>query len=64
MCAITPPNDLFSHATADDADTAPQAEGKASRQNLFSQQQTESTPTEVARPKTLPRNPFQLPTEV
>lgn len=61
MCAITPPNDLFSHATADDADTAPKADGKVSHQNLFSQQQ-ESTPTEVARPKSLPRNPFQLPT--
>ncbi|ONI77307.1 hypothetical protein ALI144C_35215 [Actinosynnema sp. ALI-1.44] len=61
MCAITPPDDLFSHAAADDAETAPKTEGKASHQDLFSQRQ-ESTPTEVARPKALPRNPFQLPT--
>lgn len=61
MCAITHANDLFSHANADDTGTVPRAEGKASHQNLFSQQPQESTGTEVARPKALPRNPFQLP---
>ncbi|MFC5100792.1 hypothetical protein [Kibdelosporangium philippinense] len=61
MCAITPSKDLFSHANADDAGSVTRADGKASHQNLFSQQQPESTGTEVARPKSLPRNPFQLP---
>jgi hypothetical protein len=60
MCAITP--ELFSHATADDAGDVPPAKAKASHQNLFSQPTTQETKgTTVARPETLPRNPFQLP---
>ena len=60
MCAITP--ELFSHATAEDAGDVPRATAKASHQNLFSQPTTqEPKATGVARPETLPRNPFQLP---
>ena len=65
MCDITqskPVNELFSHAVADDAASAPLTGGKASHENLFSQPSTDDIPAEneVARSvKPLPRNPFQ-----
>jgi hypothetical protein len=60
MCAISSSNELFSHAVADDATSAPAKGAKATHQNLFSQPEDTSTGNAVAPPKPLPRNPFQV----
>jgi hypothetical protein len=66
MCAITSSNELFSHALADEAASAPSAPSaplsktKASHENLFSQPSTDDAGNVVAPQKPLPRNPFQV----
>ncbi|MEV4318504.1 hypothetical protein [Actinocrispum sp. NPDC049592] len=60
MCAITPSNELFSHAKADEVTSTPLNQAKASHQNLFSQPANEDALDAVAPQKPLPRNPFQV----
>ncbi|TCO58738.1 hypothetical protein [Actinocrispum wychmicini] len=60
MFAITASNELFSHAGADEVASAPLSTTKASHENLFSQPSTDDAGDVVARPKALPRNPFQV----
>jgi hypothetical protein len=60
MCAITPSNELFSHALADEATSAPLNTTKASHENLFSSPSGDEPGDAVAPAKPLPRNPFQV----